>query len=138
MFHYQTAFSLRDEQLYTEWIKNIFELHKRKGGMLNFIFVSDEALLEMNREYLHHDYFTDIISFGYPEYPGISGDIFISVDRVKDNAEKFGTDFLEEMRRVMCHGVLHLIGFKDKSPSESEEMRRMEDRGLKWCHGKQS
>lgn len=136
MFHYQTSFRISDEKVYTDWIKKVIHAHGKEAGSLSFIFVSDEELLQMNREYLNHDYYTDIITFGYQEFPGVSGDLFISTERVTENAEDRKCDVREEMRRVMCHGLLHLLGFKDKSPSEITEMRAMEEKGLELFHVK--
>ena len=136
MFHYQTSFRISEEIVYTDWVKKVIQAHGKEAGSLSFIFVSDEELLQINREYLNHDYYTDIITFEYQEFPGISGDLFISTERVTENAEDRKCDFQEEMRRVMCHGLLHLLGFKDKSPSELAEMRSLEERGLELFHVK--
>ena len=94
---------------------------------INYVFCSDQFLHEMNREYLAHDTLTDIITFDYSEKESISGDVFISLDRTKENAQKFHQTPLKELHRVMVHGLLHLIGYKDKAPSESEQMRAKED-----------
>jgi len=97
---------------------------------LTYVFCSDEYLLEMNKTYLQHDYYTDIITFDYSEENNISGDLFISVDRVKDNALKIGVSLQNEMQRVVIHGVLHLCGFKDKEKTDVEIMRKMEEKAL--------
>jgi rRNA maturation RNase YbeY len=95
-------------------------------GHLSFVFCSDDHLLKVNQQFLQHDYFTDIITFDYTEGDRVSGDLMISIDRVKDNAIALNIPFEIELRRVMIHGVLHLLGFKDKSPKESEKMRLLE------------
>ena len=100
-------------------------------GNLNYSFTSDESLLKINMEYLKHNTYTDIITFNYNEGKKISGDIFISIDRVKENAEKFEAPFEEELHRVMIHGVLHLCGYKDKSKTDSELMRKKENAALR-------
>ncbi len=105
-------------------------MHKCRLGNLSFIFVDDEQLLLMNKQYLQHDYYTDIITFDYSEPPRISGDLFISVDRVKDNAKSFGVGFNTELHRVMVHGVLHLIGFSDKGKKAELMMRKQEEEAL--------
>ena len=99
-------------------------------GDISIIFVSDEYLLEMNQSYLSHDYYTDIITFDYCEGNLISGDLFISVDRVEENADTFNVAFLSELHRVMIHGVLHLCGYKDKSMEEEKQMRLLENKYL--------
>ncbi len=96
-------------------------------GTLNVIFCSDEYLLQMNRDYLQHDYYTDIITFNYNEANFISGDLFISIDRVNENAESLGVESMHELNRVIIHGVLHLVGFNDKSEQEKTEMTLQED-----------
>ncbi len=105
-------------------------MHDRELREINLIFTSDEYLLEMNKEHLGHEYYTDIITFNYNEGIKISGDLFISVERVKENATHYDVDFLQELRRVVAHGVLHLIGFNDKSEEEEREMRLREEEAL--------
>ncbi len=112
------------------WIKEIALHHKKKVDEIAFIFCSDEKILEINKQYLQHDYYTDIITFDYTEDDLISGDIFISLDTVKSNSEKFGTDYEEELHRVIIHGILHLCGFKDKTPEEEKSMREKENEAL--------
>ncbi len=114
----------------TNWIKQVVAVHSRKVGDIAYIFCSDEKILEVNKQYLDHDYYTDIITFDYSEGNRISGDLFISLDTVKSNAEKFGTDYDEELHRVIIHGVLHLCGLKDKTPKEEKEMRAKEEEAL--------
>lgn len=109
------------------WLKEVIYAEGFTSGDLNFIFCSDEVLFQMNQQYLNHDTLTDIITFDTSENEGeLSGDIFISVDRVKENAEKFGTGFRDELHRVMAHGVLHLSGYGDKTPKQKKVMREKE------------
>lgn len=112
------------------WIKFTIENEGFFCGDLSFIFCSDDYLLKMNREYLDHDYFTDIITFNYVVDKNVSGDIFISVDRVKENANEYNVSFEEELKRVIIHGVLHLIGFDDKDKSSQSMMTMKEDQYL--------
>lgn len=114
----------------TRFIKKITQLSEKEGfnlGFINIIFCSDGFLLEMNKEHLDHDYFTDIITFNYNSESTLSGDLFISIDRVKENAVIEKTVFFRELERVTFHGVLHLCGFNDKTPSEIKLMRFKED-----------
>jgi len=115
---------------YREWIDAVVKDHGKKIGELAFIFVSDDYLYKMNVQYLNHDYYTDVITFDYSENDVTSGDIFISVDRVRENAENYGVTFLNELSRVMIHGVLHLIGYKDGTEEEKQEMRDLENKAL--------
>jgi probable rRNA maturation factor len=112
----------------SSWIQRIIKLEKFKLKSINFIFCSDEYLLKTNQEYLNHVTYTDIITFDNSESTGVvEGDIFISVDRVRENAQKFGQSFDEEMHRVLVHGVLHLMGYKDKSSKQKVQIRKKED-----------
>ena len=111
----------------SQWIKEIIGNYGKTTGHIVYIFCDDEAIIEMNRQYLKHDYYTDIITFDYSENNKLSGDIFISIETVKTNAEKFKTDYHEELHRVMIHGILHLCGYKDKTPAEKKIIRRKED-----------
>ncbi len=113
------------------WIKKIVEAEKKQLGQLNFVFTSDEEILKTNVQYLKHNTYTDIITFDYCEEKKINGDIIISVERVKENAAKFKTDFEAEIKRVIIHGVLHLCGYKDKSEKDSKLMRSKENAALK-------
>jgi rRNA maturation RNase YbeY len=124
------AFVLPQKRLYKQWIEQTVLSHGKTVGGLTYVFCSDEYLLEMNKTYLQHDYYTDIITFDYSEENNISGDLFISVDRVKDNALKIGVSLQNEMQRVVIHGVLHLCGFKDKEKTDVEIMRKMEEKAL--------
>jgi rRNA maturation RNase YbeY len=124
------AFVLPQKRLYKQWIEQTVLSHGKTVGGLTYVFCSDEYLLEMNKTYLQHDYYTDIITFDYSEENNISGDLFISVERVKDNALKIGVSLQNEMQRVVIHGVLHLCGFKDKEKLDVEIMRKMEEKAL--------
>lgn len=136
-FHYETEFSLEDAENYTNWIINIIKSEKAVLGDLSYIFCSDNYLLKLNQKYLKHNSFTDIITFDYSEQKVISGEIYISIDRVRENAVKFKVDFNRELLRVMAHGVLHLLGYKDKSKNEKEEMSTKEDEKIYMFHVKQ-
>ncbi|HCY40621.1 MAG TPA: rRNA maturation RNase YbeY [Prolixibacteraceae bacterium] len=109
------------------WIKETIISEGKTPGEISFIFCSDNFLLEVNKQYLNHDYFTDIITFDYVENNVISGDIFISCDRVKENAKEFNAEFLNELSRIIIHGVLHLCGYKDKSKKDKFLMTQKED-----------
>jgi probable rRNA maturation factor len=111
-------------------LSNVVKTELKELGDISIIFVSDQYLLEMNQKYLNHDYFTDIITFDYCEHNIISGDLFISIDRVKENADSFNVDELTELHRVMIHGVLHLCGYKDKTEEEEKNMRLLENKYL--------
>lgn len=113
------------------WVEKIALAEKCKLKNLAYNFCSDEELLEKNKQFLNHNTYTDIITFDYSEEDVISGEIYISVDRVKENAEKLKVDFSEEILRVMAHGVLHLCGYKDKSPIQQKQMRAAENKALK-------
>ncbi len=114
------------------WLNNIADLHKKEIIGLNYIFCDDEYLLEINREHLDHDYYTDIITFDQSEEENeLEGDIYISLDRVRDNAKEHNATEEEELRRVISHGILHLIGFKDKTEKDAALMRKKEDECIK-------
>lgn len=111
-------------------IETVLSNENRTLGEINYIFCSDEYLLNINKQYLKHDYYTDVISFDYSEDDIISGDIFISVDTVKDNAKEYDVEFEKELARVMVHGVLHFIGYKDKTDEDAKQMRQKENQYL--------
>jgi rRNA maturation RNase YbeY len=123
-------FQLENEENTILWLSKTIEQEDKSLRLLNFIFCSDQYLLGINQQYLQHDTLTDIITFPYAEPPLVEGDIFISIERVKENAEKYGVSFEHELRRVMAHGVLHLCGFLDKKPKEQALMRSKEDEAL--------
>lgn len=116
--------------LMSRWLKQLAAFHQRKLGDINYIFCSDKKILEVNIEYLGHDYYTDIITFDYDEGQRVSGDLFISLETVASNAEMLGLAYEEELMRVMAHGVLHLCGFKDKSEEDAANMRLREQEAL--------
>lgn len=116
------------------WLGQIIESKNKSVGEISIVMCSDERLWEVNRKYLNHDFYTDIITFDYSEGGEISGDLMISYDRVKENAKEEKVTVQQELRRVMAHGVLHLLGFKDKSGEEAAEMRSQEDAALDLFH----
>ena len=127
-FNYETEFELPEQEtVFQTWIEKIIASEEKELGELNYIFCDDNYLHQINVQYLDHDTLTDIITFDYTEEQTISGDIFISVERVADNAQDFNVDFQTELLRVMAHGVLHLCGYKDKSDAESNQMRSKEE-----------
>jgi rRNA maturation RNase YbeY len=114
----------------TRWIKQVIARYSKRVGDIVYVFCSDDEILRINKQYLQHDYYTDIITFDYSEGDVLSGDLFISLDTVRSNAERYKTHCGEELRRVMVHGILHLCGLNDKSPSDAGEMRLSEDEAL--------
>ena len=113
-----------------DWIRKVASLYGKRTGDISYIFCSDEKILEVNKQYLQHDYYTDIITFDYSEGTKISGDLFISLDTVKSNSDMFGTNYVEELHRIIIHGVLHLCGINDKGPGEREIMTAKENEAL--------
>ncbi|MDR1746817.1 MAG: rRNA maturation RNase YbeY [Tannerella sp.] len=113
-----------------KWIKNVATSYGKKVGIITYIFCSDAKILEINRQYLQHDYYTDIITFDYSEDDNIAGDLFISIDTVRSNSEKFNTNFEVELRRVIIHGILHLCGLDDKGEANEQRMREAEEEAL--------
>nr|WP_322624892.1 rRNA maturation RNase YbeY [uncultured Flavobacterium sp.] len=136
-FNYETEFEIANEEQYENWISAVIESEDKTEGEINYIFCDDAYLLEKNIEFLNHDTLTDIISFDYTMGNLISGDIFISVERVKENAADFKVSFDEELRRVMAHGVLHYCGYKDKSEADEQLMRTKEEEKMKLFHVEQ-
>ena len=114
----------------TAWVKAVAASYGKKVGEVAYIFVDDEKILEVNRQYLQHDYYTDIITFDYTEGDVISGDLFISLDTVRTNAEQVGASYEQELDRVIIHGILHLCGINDKGPGEREVMEAAENKAL--------
>lgn len=114
----------------SKWIRAVAATYGRKVGEIGYMFVNDEKILEVNREYLGHDYYTDIITFDYDEGNTLNGDIVISLDTVRSNAEKFQKEYADELHRVIIHGILHLCGINDKGPGEREIMEQNEDKAL--------
>ena len=117
----------------TRWLRTVAASYGCKIGELGYVFCDDDKILEINRQYLNHDYYTDIITFDYTEGPILNGDIYISLDTVRSNALQQHTDYTEELYRVIVHGVLHLCGINDKGPGERAVMQEAEDRALALC-----
>jgi len=129
-FNYETEFEISNQEQLSLWIQNVIISDNFEVGEINYIFCDDEYLHKLNVEFLQHDTFTDIISFDNTMGKLISGDIFISVERVKENASDFNVKFEEELQRVMIHGVLHYMGFKDKTSDDKKKMRNKENLAL--------
>jgi rRNA maturation RNase YbeY len=127
-FHFLQPASLKNRQPLKAFLQSLFKKEGVKMDSLQYIFCSDKYLLEINKQYLKHDYYTDIITFNLSDKPiPVNGEIYISIDRVKDNAQNFNTSFKQELHRVIFHGALHLCGYKDKTAKEEELMREKED-----------
>ncbi len=126
-FSEDSRFDYKNRQFNNRWLKLVAESEICRLGDINIIFCSDPYILGINLQYLGHDYFTDIITFDYSDKPLISGDLFISVDSVRENAEFYGTEFQEELHRVIVHGILHLIGYDDHTESDTATMRSKEN-----------
>ena len=125
------TFTLKNKTKIRKWIAEVIRRAGKRLGDLGYVFCDDENLLQANIEYLQHDTYTDIITFEYVEGDIISGDMMISVDRVGENAQTFGVDFEQELHRVIIHGVLHLLGQKDKSEKDAARMRKLEEEALR-------
>lgn len=136
-FNYELDFSLQKEEQYEAWIESIIASEGFLTGEINYIFCTDEYLHDINVKYLDHDTLTDIISFDYTENQVVGGDIFISIERVKDNAADFAVAFDVELLRVMAHGVLHYCGYKDKGEEDEALMRQKEEEKMKMFHVEQ-
>jgi len=123
-----TSYYLRSKKNIRKWITQVILSEGKKTGVINFVICSDKYLLELNQEYLNHNTYTDTITFDYSEDDkAIIGDVFISIDRIKENAKSYSQKLSTELHRVMCHGVLHLLGFADKTEKQSLQMRDKED-----------
>jgi probable rRNA maturation factor len=133
-FNSECDFKLDNETYFSQWISAVILSENKKEGDINYIFCDDEFILEINKQYLNHDYYTDIISFDYSVGKELHGDIFVSVERVQENAEDFNVTFEEELKRVVIHGILHYCGYKDKSKEEELIMRQKEDEKIKMFH----
>ncbi len=133
-YSYNTDFDLTQADEISLWLQNVAKSENFEIADLNYVFVSDEELYEMNVKYLNHNTLTDIITFNYVENEIVSGDIFISVDRVKENAVDFNVSFENELLRVMVHGLLHLMNYNDKTDEEQDLMTLKEDEKLKMFH----
>jgi len=136
-FNYETEFEISNEDAYANWLSTVIMSESKSEGEINYIFCDDEYLLEINQQYLDHYTLTDIISFDYSVGNELHGDIFISVERVADNAADFGVSFDEELKRVLVHGVLHYCGYKDKSDADEKLMRQKEEEKMKLFHVEQ-
>ena len=123
----QTDFSISNESQIADWLDSVCKNEGQSLTALSIIFCSDDYLLEVNRKHLNHDYYTDVITFDYTEQNDVAGDIFISVDRVEDNAKSLGISFLDELHRIIVHGTLHLLGYSDKTADAKQEMTEKED-----------
>jgi rRNA maturation RNase YbeY len=130
-FNYETDFELPNETQFANWISAIIKSENKTEGEINYIFCDDNYLVEINQQYLNHDTLTDIISFDYSVGNELNGDIFISIERVLDNAKDFKTDFNTELKRVMAHGILHYCGYKDKTEVDEKVMRSKEEEKIK-------
>ncbi len=133
-FNYETDFELDNEIAIEQWLQLVIKSEGKKEGEINYIFCDDDYLHKINVEYLQHDTLTDIISFDYSVGNELNGDIFISVERVKENALDFNVEFSEELKRVLVHGILHYCGYKDKSESDEVLMRNKEDEKIALFH----
>jgi probable rRNA maturation factor len=136
-FVYNTDFELSNKERVSDWVSRVVKSKGYKLGNLVYAFFNDEDLKDLNIRFLNHDYYTDIISFDETADQVVSGNIAISVERVKENATQIGVDFEEELHRVMIHGVLHFIGFNDKTSTEKKEIREQEALALSMFHVKQ-
>ncbi len=126
-FKEDVAFPDLKRRIINAWIKKVIDSEGKICGNLSFIFCSDDYLLEINRKYLNHDYLTDVITFDYVNGNVIEGDIFLSIDRIKENSKEYNTTFKSELERILIHGVLHLLGYKDKSKADKDLMTFKED-----------
>ena len=135
-FNYELDFEIQNEEKYSHWISGVILSEEKLEGEINYIFVDDDYLLDLNQKHLNHDTLTDVISFDYSLGNEIHGDIYISIDRVRDNALDFNVTFEEELKRVMVHGILHYCGYKDKTESDELLIRSKEDEKIKMFHVK--
>lgn len=129
-YNKEIGFELKNKRMIKKWIKTVIEQYRKKCGNINVIFCSDPFILQMNRQFLNHDYYTDIITFDYCEEDFVSGDLYISIDTVSANAEEYGEVFETELHRVMIHGILHLLALNDHTEDQIREMRKAEDESL--------
>lgn len=136
-YHYELPFELENEASFSKWIAKVVAGEGQKISLLSYVFCTDEYLLELNRQFLDHDTLTDILTFPYKDPSGIKGEVYISVNRVRENAKELNVEFTEELKRVMIHGVLHLLGYTDGTKEEKEIMRRLEDVKIDMFHVEQ-
>ena len=130
-YNYETDFELQEEDRFSVWISSIISSEGKKEGEINYIFCDDEYLIRINNEFLSHDDYTDIISFDYSLGNELHGDVFISIERVRENAADYDVAFEDELKRVMAHGVLHYCGYKDKTPEDQAVMTSKEEEKMK-------
>jgi len=135
-FSYQTDFELKEERTLMEWLLQVADSNEAVIDSLGYVFCDDEFVFSLNVEHLHHDTYTDIITFDYGSESVLEGEIYISVDRVRDNASQLGVEFDTELKRVMVHGLLHMLGYGDHSAKEKEIMRSLEDKFIGLFHVK--
>ncbi|MEI7509009.1 MAG: rRNA maturation RNase YbeY [Flavobacterium sp.] len=133
-FNYELDFKLDNEAASSSWISLVIRSESKKEGDINYIFCDDDYILEINKQYLNHDYYTDIISFDYSVGNELHGDIFVSIERIRENATDFNVTFDEELKRVIIHGLLHYCGYKDKTSEEEVLMRLKEDEKIAMFH----
>ena len=136
-FVYNTDFRLANKEIFTRWLISVANDEGYLIDTLVFLFVDDKEILEMNKKFLKHDYYTDVITFGDLEDKKISGDIAISIERVLDNSKTYGVEFEDELKRVMVHGLLHIMGYNDKASSDKLVMTKKEKKAIKMFHVKQ-
>jgi len=136
-FYSENDFEFQEEKTFDTWIRKVISSEEKQLGEINYIFCDDHYLYKINLKFLEHDTYTDIISFDNSEGDELNGDIFISTDRVSDNAKEYKVDFSEELKRVMIHGILHLCGYVDKNESEAALMRQKEDEKIALFHVEQ-
>lgn len=136
-FHFESDLELKNLTNYSDWITRILSSESFVAGQIDYIFCTDDYLLGLNKQYLNHETLTDIITFDYTKGSTISGDVFISTERVKENADTFGVGFHNELLRVMSHGLLHLMGYGDKAKEEKTLMRKKEEEKIKMFHVEQ-
>ena len=126
-YFFEDIDQIQIESTIKEWLIQLIKSEGLKVGQVNYIFCNDEYLLKVNRDFLNHDYYTDVITFDYVKGKTVSGDIFVSLPRISENAEQLGSSFVTELKRVLAHGILHLCGYKDKTTQEAAEMRNKEE-----------
>jgi rRNA maturation RNase YbeY len=136
-YYYECDFEIKALKDYTDWVNRVLDSENAELGNISFVFCEDDYLLDINQKFLNHDTYTDIITFDYSENSSISGDIFISIERVRENAKQFAQSFEDELLRVMAHGLLHLLGYKDKTEKEIKEIRDKEEDKMKMFHVEQ-
>ena len=135
-FVYNTDFRLSNKEVFSRWLISVAKVEGYLIDTLVFLFIDDNEILEMNKKFLKHDYYTDVITFGELEDKKISGDIAISIERVLDNSKTYGVEFEDELKRVMVHGLLHIMGYNDKASNDKSVMSQKEKKAIKMFHVK--